>query len=387
MIQGPPGNRRPFFVQTIMHPNRILLGTSAASLILGSVHAYSVFLIPLEATLGLSRSAASLPYSVALVSISLSVLCGPWIYGRINATALIGGALLLAAAGLVVAALAPSLPVFVIGFGILFGLANGLGYGFGLQLAAHAWRGHEGFAMGSVTAAYALGAASAAYPLSALTQALGVAPALFSLAAACALTALIASAALITARARFLTAVASTAAQTPLLRLWLAYTCAVAAGLMTIGHATALLNETGMNWGWIAPILIAIGNLIGSFWGGTLGDRISIARLLSTLGATAAVALIASAAIATPALALLSLFVIGTTYGATIALFPALISKRFGTAAGPAIYGRVFTGWGLMGFVAPWIAGALHDASGSYQASLLAAAACALAAAALSRTF
>ena len=44
--------------------------------VLGSVHAFSVFVVSFEALLGLPRSEISLIYSLALVAITLSVLLG-----------------------------------------------------------------------------------------------------------------------------------------------------------------------------------------------------------------------------------------------------------------------------------------------------------------------
>lgn len=50
-----------------------------------------------------------------------------------------------------------------IGYSLIFGIANGLGYGFGLQFAAHANPENRGLAMGVVTAAYAFGAVVSTY--------------------------------------------------------------------------------------------------------------------------------------------------------------------------------------------------------------------------------
>ena len=48
----------------------------------------------------------------------------------------------------------------------MFGAANGLGYGYALQISAQANPRYKGFAMGLVTASYALGAVLAPWPLS-----------------------------------------------------------------------------------------------------------------------------------------------------------------------------------------------------------------------------
>jgi hypothetical protein len=60
------------------------------------------------------------------------------------------GVELLAAAGAWVAGMAGSLPLIWIGYSLLFGVANGLGYGFGFQIAAQANKGREGKAMGMI---------------------------------------------------------------------------------------------------------------------------------------------------------------------------------------------------------------------------------------------
>ena len=64
----------------------ILLASMLVTFVLGSVHAFSVFILPLESILRLPRSEISLVYSFALVAITCSVLLGYRIY-----TALIAG--------------------------------------------------------------------------------------------------------------------------------------------------------------------------------------------------------------------------------------------------------------------------------------------------------
>jgi len=56
---------------------RVLLATSLVSMVLGSVHAFSVFLEPLEVIFGTSRATLSLTYSFSLVFVTITVLFGP----------------------------------------------------------------------------------------------------------------------------------------------------------------------------------------------------------------------------------------------------------------------------------------------------------------------
>ena len=57
--------------------------------VLGSVHAFSVFIAPLEALLRLPRAEISLIYSLALVALTVSVLVGYRIYHRLAPASLV----------------------------------------------------------------------------------------------------------------------------------------------------------------------------------------------------------------------------------------------------------------------------------------------------------
>ena len=51
-----------------------MLASMLVTFVLGSVHAFSVFIVSLEALLDLARSQISLVYSLALVAITLAVI-------------------------------------------------------------------------------------------------------------------------------------------------------------------------------------------------------------------------------------------------------------------------------------------------------------------------
>ncbi|MGB3148970.1 MAG: hypothetical protein WBA91_14610, partial [Paracoccaceae bacterium] len=164
--------------------HQVLFAASLVSFTLGSIHAFSIFLAPIEAAFGASRAVASLTYSLALVFLTIAVLFGPALYLRLRPATIFVLTALLGAAGAAVAGLAGSVAQLWLGYGLLFGLANGLGYGYGLQFAARANPGRVGFAMGTVTAAYALGAALAPYGFAHLLAVGGFAAAMAALAAA-----------------------------------------------------------------------------------------------------------------------------------------------------------------------------------------------------------
>lgn len=362
--------------------------------LLGTVHAFSLFLEPLEARFSASRSEVSLTYSLALIALTLGVLGGHRLYGRLPAPSLVLLICAAASAGTALAGVAAALPLVWLGYSLLFGYANGLGYGLALHVAGRASGGREGSAMGLVTAFYAVGAA-AAPPLLGPVLAMrgpdeGFEAAMLLLAAALLATGLAAAAALRWSGFRFAGEEVGADAETDrrprgedrsaVLLLWIGYGAAVTAGLMAIGHATGIARAAGLAASAVlaAPTVIALANMAGGLLGGLLLDRLPAARLLAglplvSLGALAVLAL-APAALVLPGIAC-----VGFAYGAVIAAYPAAIVRRFG--AGPAIrlYGYVFTAWGAAGFLGPWMGGVIFDASGGYRPALAVAAALALA--------
>jgi len=360
-----------------------MFAASVLSAVLGSVHAFSVFLIPLEQAFAASRGAVSLTYSLALGFLTLAVLFGHRIFARWSAPSFVMGVSTLAAAGALIAGVAPTLSMIWLGYSLLFGAANGLGYGFGLQLAAQANPRRAGFAMGVVTAAYALGA-GVAPPLFAAALSLGGFVAAMIGLAAVLIGAGIICATMLRATGAVFTPAPARSAQTEVrgasfALLWIGYGAGVAAGLMAIGHATGIATGAGFPGPiWIAPAAIAVANLLGSLVAGRLTDQAKPGAVLACLALLTAAAVLALGTIAGPGSTIAMLAAAGFAYGGTIAAYPAVIAKLFGMADSPRIYGRVFTAWGAAGLFAPSLAGALFDLSGTYRVALLAAAALAV---------
>ena len=127
MVNARAGSPRPAFaIATAM----MLTGT------LGSIHAFSVFIVPLESLYDASRESVSLVYSLALVSLTLAVLGSHLCFRRVRPASLVALIGLGAAFGLALPLWFESLLAVQIGYGVIFGFANGLGYALALQLAA-----------------------------------------------------------------------------------------------------------------------------------------------------------------------------------------------------------------------------------------------------------
>lgn len=362
----------------------VLVAASLVAMALGTVHAYSVFIAPLEAQFDTGRSALSLGYSLALVCLTLVVLAGPRLYARATPARLMALACGGAACGALLAGWGGTLVLLYIGYGVIFGAANGLGYGFGLQVAAQANPGREGLAMGVVTAAYALGAVLAPGVFEAALLRAGFAGAMSVLALALIGAGVVSVVLLGRSGLRFPGGPegAGTGQARGLALLWLGYFGGVLAGLMVIGHAAAIAEAARPGGAaWLAPATVALCNLAGALLGGRLADGPAPKRVLVALILLTAVTLATLALGPRGGLVFIALGLVGFAYGGTIAATPAVIVKLYGMGRSASIYGRVFTAWGAAGLMGPWLAGALYDWRGGYGLALTTASLLALVAA------
>ena len=353
--------------------------------VLGSVHAFSVFLAPLEVQLRLPRSQISLIYSFALVAITLSVTLGYRIYASLSAWWLIVITGAVAALGLLLAAVATGWWMLFAGYSLAFGISNGIGYGFCLQLVARAIPAGKGFAMGAVTAAYAVGPIVFAKIIAWRIEADSVSAAFVAVAATLAVIVIVAAFMLCRAEASYGKSVKIARGNDDrldrrrLLQFWFAYLTSVFAGLMAIGHAAGIAQSRGadVELSTATAMTVGIGSALGGFIAGWLVDRWPLTRFLVALPLLSAVALLAISVITNVHATLLLLGLVGFAYGSIIAIYPVAISNVF-LEQGPQAYGRVFIAWGLAGLVAPWSAGILYDWHAGYETAMLIAALVAL---------
>lgn len=361
--------------------NATVFACSAVSAVLGTVHAFSVFVPQWERLEGIGRAEVSLVYSAALVSLTIAVLLGYRLYRVFSPFVLFALVGVLAALGLALSSFAQSANALYISYGVIFGGANGLGYGYALQLSSQAAPHNRGLAMGLVTAFYAVGATVAPIPFVYLINLGGNALALQVIGALVLVVSLM-SAVLVrhfgasyeSEQPSDIQTMSSSQRRSRLL-LWVAYGGAVAAGLMIIGHAFGLavwleLDKSAATW---AATSVVLGNMMGGFSAGVFADRLSSKAVLTWLPLFSVVGLtgLLSANTVATFLVFVSLGLLGYCYGAIIAVFPVLVSDVFGTLAAPRIYGQVFTAWGVAGLLGPWLSGWMFDQTSSYTAALI----------------
>jgi OFA family oxalate/formate antiporter-like MFS transporter len=359
----------------------VLAGSIMLMLVLGSVHAFSIFLGSIEEEFGTTRSNASLTYSLALAVLTIHVLYGDRVFRRVSPGQLILGVCAISTIGILISGYSDNLYMVWIGYGVMFGAANGLGYSFTLQYAAQANPEIKGIAMGVVTASYGAGAAVAPLPFDMLLGSYGFRGGMAGLAIALVAIGPIVAFLFMRSGHRLLTEMEARPdhgrfGHFIVTRLWFTYGTAVAAGLMVIGHATGIAHSSGLSGDWIfiAPIVIAVGNIVGSCFGGYIVDQWGARRLLLTTGTFSALSLTVMWVTLSPLSALAGLAIIGFMYGATIAAVPVAIARLYGAVRGIRIYGLVFTAWGTAGLLAPWGAGLMFELNDDYTTALLLAA-------------
>lgn len=356
----------------------VTLASMVLASVLGSVHAFSVFLEPMENYFQTSRSQVSLTYSFALLSLTVGVLLGHRFYSLLRPASFSIAVCGLALIGTLIAASATHIIIVWLGYSLLFGLANGLGYGFALQISAQSNLENKGFVMGLVTASYALGSVLSPWPLAFVLNNFGLMWAMLSLTLALFVIMPVVSGLLYWSRAQLHVSPpdhkhSPRVNQHVIFFFWLAYGLAVMAGLMAIGHATAIADEAGLNGQLIliAPSVLALFSMSGSLLGGWMADRVSFKVTLTVLPLLSALSLALLALFLVDISVLFGLGVTGFTYGAIISIYPAAIATHFGAVEGVRIYGKVFIAWGIAGFVGPWLAGSLYDLNGDYRLALI----------------
>jgi len=151
-------------------------------------------------------------------------------------------------------------------------------------------------------------------------------------------------------------------------------------------HWPAFLADRGFEPWLGAAALTAIGfaNIIGSYGFGALGDRYPKKDVLAVLYLIRAAAFVGVLLLPiTPATVIALATLLGLTWLGTVPLTSGLVGVLFGTRYMSMLFGMVFVGHQIGGFLGAWLGGAVFDTLGSYDAMWLASVALGVASAAL----
>ena len=135
-------------------------------------------------------------------------------------------------------------------------------------------------------------------------------------------------------------------------------------------HLPAFLRDSGMDVsaGVNAIAIIALANAAGTYLCGRLADRFRPKYLLSGLYTLRTGAMIAFVTMPlTPVTLYAFSLVMGATWLGTVPLTSGVLAQIFGVRYIGTLFGLVFLGHQLGGFVGAWLGGVVYDATHSYQ--------------------
>ena len=355
-----------------------LVAATALNLPFGTLYAFSIFLKPIEALIGVGRAQMSFVFALATITLTVGMVLAPSVYRRFPPPLIALACGVCSAAGLFVAATAQSFAELVAGYGVLFGIGAGVGFILVQQGVNQSVSARSGLANGYVVSLYPLGAmlgaplfgwAIEAYGIRATLVGLGVA-----VLAGCALTALLLRAAGI--RMHQETAERATQKERQwrlFLLLATIFFLAAAAGLMVMSQAAGIVQAYG------GATVLAVGattfitGAVGAarIVGGWLTDRFAIPRVamgsqLFAFGGALVLSLFPGPLVAVAALAM-----IGMGYGVISGLTAAAIARYWGRNAFGRVAGRLYIAWCIAAVSLPVLAGWLYDRTAGYGAAVL----------------
>jgi MFS family permease len=346
-----------------------LAAATALNLPFGTLYAFSVFLKPLEALLGVGRAELSVVFALATVTLTGGMVLAPSVYRRFPSWAVSLACGACAAGGLFLAASASTFAQFVLGYGVLFGIGAGIGFILVQQGVNQSVTTRSGLANGYVVSLYPLGAMLGAPLFGWTLEAFGLRATLAGLGvtvlATCALTAL-----LLGNMKMHTSEVAEVEdpQRSTFLLLAGVFFLAAAAGLMVMSQAAGIVQAYGGQTALAVAATTFITGAVGAarIAGGWLTDRFAVprvaagAQLFAACGA-ALLTLWPGALVAVPALAMIAM-----GYGFISGVTAAAIARYWHKNAFGRVAGRLYIAWCVAAVTLPILAGWLYDRTGGY---------------------
>ncbi len=143
-------------------PWRTVAAATALNVPLGSLYAFSVFLKPLEALLGLSRGDLALVFALASAGFGAGMNLVPHVFGLASTPILVLACAAASTLGIAVAATAGGLVQLAVGYGVFFGAGGGAAYILAQQTVNLAVTRRHGLVNGYIVSLYPAGAMLAA---------------------------------------------------------------------------------------------------------------------------------------------------------------------------------------------------------------------------------
>jgi len=382
----------------------VTLSGTGINLALGILYAWSIFKAAIESSIkkggpdafAWDKAAVNDPYALSCLLFAFAMIIAGKLQDKIGPkyTAMMGGVLV--GSGFIICSQTNSYGMWILGFGVLFGLGMGFGYSSATPPALK-WfpPAKTGMIAGTVVAGFGLAPIYIAPLGSYLLANYGIEKSMLYLGigftvVVCGLSNLLqnppqgyvpggAPAAGSTVKKP--AAVDLTPSQllstAEFYILWTIFFIGSGAGLMVIGSIAGMAKKSMGANAFIAVAVMAIGNAGGRIVAGLLSDKIGRRYTLLLVLLFQACLMIAAIFItggqASPVLLVLLASFIGFNYGANLCLFPSYAKDLWGLKNFGINYGCLFTAWGVGGLVLVRIAEMLKVSSGDFNSSFYAA--------------
>jgi MFS transporter, OFA family, oxalate/formate antiporter len=363
-------------------PWRAVAAATALNAPLGSLYAFSVFLEPLEALLGLSRADLALVFALASAGFGIGMNLAPYLFGWASAALLVLACAAASALGIAVAATAGGLAQLCLGYGLLFGLGGGAAYILAQQAVNLAVTRRQGLVNGYIVGLYPAGAMIAAPLFGWAIRGFGVRATLGGLAAVLAVTGSLS--AWLIARSRVTLASASARIapdarerRRPVFwRLWIVFFLAASAGLMVLSQAAGIIAAYG---GAAALAIYGTTFIAGSIaaarvGGGWLVDWLTIPAVAAGAHAVALAGNVALTLWPGAGVSVVALTLVGMGYGVISGLTAAAVAVYWRRALYGLMASRIYLAWCAAAIILPITAGRLFDLTQGYSVAILIAA-------------
>lgn len=337
----------------------------------GGLYGWSALIAPLQTAFDVSTAQTGLVFSIAIVCFTLAVTVTPYVAAQTPPLRRLAGFSWAAAVSLVLASIPHSYPVFVLCFSAGFGTFSGAIYISAVAIAAQSPRPLRATPL--MVAAFGIGGAvfgpawrlmdGAALGLMVLWP-LAIALSLSGVAIWC-MSGRSAPVAKLPPSDEGPRAVSRTIQ----VFIWLIFAFGSFGGLMVLGLAAKILDVAGASVALSSVALagIALGNTVGRMSVAVFsGYFVPIAGLFISLGLGAAGLFLTLLSLGEIILAA-GLCLIAAGYGVMASAIPTLTRSIYGPAHFQSSFALIFTAWGLAGFCAPWVAGMIFDATGSFD--------------------
>ena len=363
-------------------PWRVLAASTALNAPIGSLYAFSVFLQPLEALLGLTRADLAFVFALAAAAFGVGMMLAPSLYGVASTPLLVTACAVANALGLALAATAGGLAQLAIGYGVLFGIGGGAAYILVQQMVNLSVTRRQGLVNGYIVSLLPAGAMIAAPLFGWGIRAFGVRATLGGFAVVLAITGF-ASAWLVahagvaaSAETGNVTLAEGERRRAVFWRLSIVFFLAASAGLMVLSQAAGIIAAYGgaAALAVYGTTLITATIAVARLGGGWMVDWLAI----PTVAAGAhAVALAGNAALTLwpgPLVSVFSLALVGMGYGVISGVTAAAVAVYWRRALYGRMASRVYIAWSAAAIVLPVIAGRLFDLTQGYGSAVLIAA-------------